>query len=205
MCFIQKRVKLDCFYFNPIPESSDAQTDRAFWLNQFKDSVPVLDLPICGSRPSLRTYFARRYDHVLSPDLVASLRKLGAKSGCSIFNTMLAAFECFVARIANTDDFCIGIPTAGQLAMETPDLIGHCVNTMPLRVRVDLDKTFKDQLKTTRSDMLDAYEHQRYTFGKILAEVSPPRDPSRPPMLSISFNVDRPIDKRRGVFYCDNQ
>ena len=180
--------------------SADAEADRQFWLKQFNESIPVLDLPIFGSRPALRTYFARRYDHILSQELVESLRKLGAKSGCSIFNTMLAAFESFVARIANSNDFCIGIPTAGQLAMESPDLIGHCVNTMPLRVSVDLSKTFKDQLKTTRGQMLDAYEHQRYTFGKILAEVSPPRDPSRPPMLAISFNVDPAIDCSRVGF-----
>ena len=174
--------------------SQEAQADREFWMNQFQDDVPALDLPISGTRPALRTYFARRYDHMLSSELVESLRKLGAKSGCSVFNTMLAAFESFVGRISGNFDFCIGIPTAGQLAIDQPDLIGHCVNTMPLRVKVDLNGDFNEQLKLTRSQMLDAYEHQRYTFGKILTDVAPARDPGRPPMVSISFNVDPAID-----------
>lgn len=175
-------------------DSQQAFEDLAFWQEQFEDMVPVLDLPIDSSRPALRTYFARRYDHLISADLMKSIQKLGAKSGCSVFNTLLTAFESFVSRISGSDDFCIGIPTAGQLAMDQPELIGHCVNTMPFRSQVDLQRTFNDQMKQTRSKMLDAFEHQRYSFGKILSKVSLARDPSRPPMVAVSFNVDPAIN-----------
>ncbi len=175
-------------------KSADAEADKRFWSEQFEDQVPILDLPTSKHRPALRTYFARRYDHHINAQVVKSLRKLGGKSGCSIFNTMLTAFNVFVARISNCHDFCVGVPTAGQMAMDQPDLIGHCVNTMPLRVQIDTDKSFTDQLKVTRSQMLDAFEHQRYSFGKILTDVAPPRDPSRPPMVAISFNLDPSID-----------
>lgn len=175
-------------------ESQQAFEDLAFWQEQFEDVVPVLDLPIDSSRPPLRTYFARRYDHQVSVELMNSIQKLGAKSGCSVFNTLLTAFESFVSRISGNNDFCIGIPTAGQLAMDQPELIGHCVNTMPYRAQIDSQQTFNEQLKKTRSKMLDAFEHQRYSFGKILSKVTLPRDPSRPPMVAVSFNVDPAIN-----------
>ena len=174
--------------------TQQAHEDEQFWMEQFEDLVPGLDLPIESKRPALRTYFARRYDHHLSAELMLSIKQLGAKAGCSVFNTLLTAFESFVARISNNHEFCVGIPTAGQLAMDQPELIGHCVNTMPYRAHVDLDGTFNEQLKKTRSRILDAFDHQRYTFGKILSKVAPRRDPSRAPMLAISFNVDPAID-----------
>ena len=174
--------------------SDNADQDKAFWRDQFAESIPILDLPISGPRPPVKSFFARRFDHFLPAELVNSMRKLGAKSGCSIFNTLLSAFEAYVSRISGNQDFCVGIPTAGQLAMDCPDLVGHCVNMMPLRSKVDWESNFNEHLKKTRSRMLDAMEHQRFTFGEILKAVSPPRDPSRPILVPITFNVDPGIE-----------
>ena len=156
--------------------------------------MPVLDLPIDLSRPSLRSYFARRYDHVLDAELVEKLRKLGAKSGCSIFNTLLAAFECFVARISGCDDFALAFPPLARWRWNNRSLIGHCVNTMPLRSKVDIQDRFSDHIKKTRTNLLDCFEHQQYSFGKLLTKVDFQRDPRRAPMLAISFNIDPAIN-----------
>lgn len=174
--------------------SNEGKADEAFWVDQFADQIPVLDLPTESSRPPLRTYFGRRYDHQLDAGLVESLRKIGAKSGCSLFNVMLAGFNAFVARISGSDDFCVGIPTAGQAAMDQPELMGHCVNTMPLRTRINIEDTFVDYMKSCRATLLDSFEHQRYSYGTLLRKLAPPRDPSRAPMLNVSFNIDPMID-----------
>jgi len=175
-------------------KTPEGQADEAFWVGQFEDQIPVLDLPIENARPNLRTYTGARYDHFFSKELIERVRKVGAKNGCSLFNIMLAAFNAYVARISGNDDFCIGIPTAGQVAMDTPELIGHCVNTIPLRNKVDIELPFTDYMKVARNTLLDAFDHQRYSYGTLLRKLAPPRDPSRPPMLNVSFNVDPMID-----------
>ena len=175
-------------------DTEAGKADEAFWTDQFSDGIPVLDLPAEKKRPALRTYFGHRYDHLLSSELVERVRKVGAKSGCSLFNIMLAAFNAYVSRISGSDDFCIGIPTAGQAAMDHPELMGHCVNTMPLRTKVDGQQPFADYMKTSRSTLLDAFDHQCYSYGTLLRKLAPPRDPSRPPMLSVSFNIDPVVD-----------
>ncbi len=174
--------------------STDGQADENFWVRRFEDQIPVLDLPTQQSRPALRTYSGDRYDHYFSSELIEDLRKLGAKSGCSLFNVMLSAFTAFVSRLSGNHDLCIGIPTAGQAAMDHPELIGHCVNTLPFRTNVDGDLPFVDFMKACRSELLDAFDHQRYSYGTLLRKLAPPRDPSRPPMLSVSFNIDPMID-----------
>ena len=121
-------------------KSDKGQADEAFWVSQFEDSIPVLDLPTEHKRPNVRGYAAERYDFELSAGLVEKVRKVGAKQGCSLYNVMLSAFNAYVARLSGNDDFCIGIPTAGQAAMDQPELIGHCVNTLPFRTKVDTDR-----------------------------------------------------------------
>ena len=172
----------------------DGKADEVFWLDQFSDSIPVLDLPLSAKRPALRTYAGARHDHVLSTVLVERVRKVGAKSGCSLFNVMLSAFSAFVARVSGCDDFCIGIPTAGQAAFDQTELIGHCVNALPWRTRVDTDRSFTEYMKTSRGTLLNALDHQCYSYGTLLRKLAPPRDPARAPMLNISFNVDPIID-----------
>jgi amino acid adenylation domain-containing protein len=175
-------------------QSPEGIADEKFWVDQFADNIPVLDLPAEKKRPALRTYFGHRYDHQLSSELVERIRKVGAKSGCSLFNVMLAAFNAYVSRISGNDDFCVGIPTAGQAAMDQPELMGHCVNTMPLRTKVDAQQPFTDYMKASRTTLLDAFDHQCYSYGTLLRKLAPPRDPSRPPMLSVSFNIDPIVD-----------
>ncbi len=175
-------------------QSAAGKSDEQFWIEQFSDCIPVLDLPAEMKRPAIRSYFGHRYDHQLSSELVECVRKVGAKAGCSLFNVLLAAFNAYISRISGNDDFCIGIPTAGQAAMDQLELMGHCVNTMPLRTKVDVEQPFNDYMKASRSTLLDAFDHQCYSYGTLLRKLAPPRDPTRPPMLSVSFNIDPMID-----------
>ena len=181
-------------------KSPEGQADEQFWVDQFSDSIPVLDLPISTRRPPLRTYTGGFYEHSFSKELVARVRKVGAKSGCSLFNVMLSAFSAYVSRISGSDDFCIGIPTAGQAAMDEAELIGHCVNALPWRTQVDPSSPFSQYMTTSRGTLLNALDHQCYSYGTLLRKLSPPRDPARAPMLSISFNLDPVIDTSKMGF-----
>ncbi len=174
--------------------SAEGAADEAFWVDQFSDAIPVLDLPTTGKRPAVRTWSGGRHDHLFPAELMEGVRKIGAKSGCSLFNVMLSAFSAWVARISGNGDFCVGIPTAGQAAMDSTELVGHCVNVLPWRTAVDTNTPFVDYMKASRRSLLDALDHQRYAYGTLLRKLAPPRDPSRAPMLSISFNVDPVID-----------
>ncbi|HMR84063.1 MAG TPA: amino acid adenylation domain-containing protein, partial [Niabella sp.] len=82
------------------------------------------------------------------------------------------------------------LPTAGQGATEMYDLIGHCVNFLPLRSNPDPDITFAEYLKKRKSKTLTDYEHQQFTFGTLLKELKIERDPSRIPLSPVSFNID---------------
>ena len=181
-------------------KSPEGQADEQFWVEQFSDSIPVLDLPISTRRPALRTYTGGCYEHSFSKELIERVRKVGAKSGCSLFNVTLSAFSAYVARISGSDDFCIGIPTAGQAAMDEGELIGHCVNALPWRTKVVTSDPFLQYMTTSRGTLLNALDHQCYSYGTLLRKLSPPRDPARAPMLSISFNLDPVIDTSKMGF-----
>ncbi len=157
--------------------SEIGQRDASYWRQRFEGEIPVLDLPTDRPRPSIKTFASQRVDYCIAADKVARIRKSAAKLGCSLFNYVLVGFQAYLARVTHQQDFSIGVPTAGQAAMGFQNLIGHCVNTVPFRAKVELEKTVQEYVKESRSGLLDALEHQRYTFGRLVRDVAPARDP----------------------------
>ena len=171
-------------------QSEASRQDAEFWMEPFTEDLPTLHLPTDRPRPSLKTFSGSRYDHVIDADLVAALRAAGGKAGCSLFHTLLAAFEAFLCRVTGQSDVCVGIPAAGQNATDLPEVMGHCVNSLPIRSHVDTGTPFIELARQVRGRVLDAMDHQRFTFGSLLRKLSPPRDPSRPPIIQVMFNID---------------
>ncbi|MEH2084379.1 MAG: amino acid adenylation domain-containing protein [Nostoc sp.] len=180
-------------------DSPEAIATEKYWLEQFAD-VPVLDFPSDRPRPPLRTFNAAREDWHLNPELVTNLKQLGTKLGCSFMTTILSGFEVWLHRLTKQNDLVVGIPAAGQAALGQYNLVGHCVNLLPLRSQINGEKSFSDYLRSRRSAVLDAYDHQQSTFGSLVKKLVLPRDSSRIPLVPIIFNVDQALDSARLPF-----
>lgn len=173
--------------------SSERADDEAYWLQQYAGAIPVLDIPSDRPRPPLKTFVAGREDRMLPSELTRAIRAAGASAGSSLFATLLAGFAVVLHRLSGQDDLVIGVPSAGQPVSGRPGLVGHCVNMLPIRLRPVGSNAFDAFLTDVRTASLDAFEHQRLGFGRLLERLAIPRDPSRIPLVSVLFNVDRPL------------
>ena len=174
--------------------SAAAISDESYWVEQFAKSIPVIDIPTDRPRPPLRTFDSAREDWDLSPQLLADLKQLGTKSGCSLMTTLLAGFEAWLYRLTGQDDLVVGVLAAGQAESGLYNLVGHCVSLLPLRSQVDGNKSFSDYLQARKSAVLDAYDRQQFTFGSLVQKLAIPRDASRIPLVPIVLNIDRGLD-----------
>jgi len=168
-----------------------ARADEDYWLQQYVDSIPVLDLPLDSPRPGIKTYNAARQELQIDESLYQALKKTGTQHGCTLFMTLLAGFEALISCLSGQEDFVIGVPMAGQLLLDNRHLVGHCINMIPLRCRIEQSSRFVDHLKSVRHAFLDAQSHQQLTFGTLVRRLNVPRDPGRTPLVSVTFNMDR--------------
>jgi amino acid adenylation domain-containing protein len=174
-------------------DSAEMRSNERWWIEQFATGVPALDLPTDRPRPALRTTRAGREDHVLPAALVAQIKRTGASLGASLFATLLAGFDALLYRLTGQTDVVVGIPAAGQAAAGLEGMIGHAVNMLPLRSRFARSDRFADLVSAARATMLDAYDHQDVTFGRVLQVLPLARDPSRLPLISAMFNIDQAL------------
>ncbi|MBM1105824.1 amino acid adenylation domain-containing protein [Aurantibacter crassamenti] len=171
-------------------ESIDYSKIENYWLQQYKDSIPQLDIPTDFKRPTQRTYRSNRLDFQLDPELLNALKKTGWQAGCSFVSTLMAAFEVFLYQLTGQDKIVLGLPAAGQSAADMNQLIGDCVNLLPIQSQLYPNSSFNSYLKERKTYLLDAYEHQQLSFGYLLQKLAIARDPSRIPLAPVIFNVD---------------
>lgn len=183
------------------PHGATYRSDEAYWLQRFVDGGPILDLPTDRPRPARRTFPSVREDHLLDNELVAAIRRLGARQGASLFATLLAGFAGVLSRLTSQNDVVIGIPAAGQSVDGHDHLVGHCVNLLPLRFELDQAQPFEQALAQAQSTLLDSIEHQRYTFGTLVRKLPLQRDPARLPLCSVMFNIDQAMDQESTGFH----
>jgi amino acid adenylation domain-containing protein len=172
--------------------SADRVATQNYWLDQFKTLPNALQLPIDHPRPSLRENSGATKHYTFAPDVLKAVRKAGAKQGSTLFATLLSAFTLLIHRLAQQDDVVIGIPVAGQAQLDNGGtLVGHGVNFLPIRSRLAADQTFGTFLKQTRKTLLDAQDHQDYTYGTLLHKLKIPSDPARLQLVEVQFNVEQ--------------
>lgn len=178
---------------NALNNTENKETEQ-YWLNQFNGSDHLLDIPTDNPRPVPRTFKSTRADYGLDTLLVNELKAFARKTGVSLVTTILASFEVLLHQITGQDEVIVGLPAAGQSATGNFSLIGHCVNLLPLRSFPHGNQTFANYLKERKDTILDAYDHQQYTFGSLLKRLAIPRDPSRLPLVPVIFNIDIGMD-----------
>jgi amino acid adenylation domain-containing protein len=175
-------------------QTPEYRNTEAYWLEQFKGSTHTLNIPTDLPRPTVRTYKSHRDDFNLDIELTTSLKKLAKSNNSSFVTTLLVAFEIFLQRLTGQDEIILGLPSAGQSATGNYRLVGHCVNLLALRSYPRGELSFRSYLKQRTSAILDAYEHQQYTFGSLLKNLNIPRDASRIPLVPVMFNIDMGLD-----------
>lgn len=172
-------------------DPQEREAIESFWLGQFADPVLHVDLPTDRPRPVWKTYRGSTTSAFIEKERYIGIKQAGGRAGVTLFVTLLATYQLLVARLGESDDIVVGIPAAGQAAFGDAPLVGHCVNFLPVRARLSTARTAADFLHEVRGRVLDAYEHQPYTFGTLVSRLNVDRTDGRVPLTEFQFNLER--------------
>ena len=159
----------------------------AIWRDRLGENPPVLDLPTDRPRPAEQTYNGTTLHFDISQATTAAIEALSRAGGATPFMTLLSTFAILLSRYSRQEEFVIGSPVASRRDARTEDLIGFFVNTLPLRMDLSAGPSFRDLLRRVREVSLQAYAHQDVPFEKLVEELQPRRDTSRPPIFQVVF------------------
>ncbi|MCC9070539.1 amino acid adenylation domain-containing protein [Flavobacterium sp. F-65] len=161
------------------------QTAEKYWLKQFEELAPVLQLPGYTNRPVVKTYTGSQFRCTFSTELLTELKELSKSSQVTLFTVLMTGIKTLLSRYSNQNDIVIGTPIAGR---EHPDLehqIGLYINTLAIRTLLDQKEGFSSLLQREGKQLLEAYEYQGFPFDALVEQLKISRDTSRSPLFDI--------------------
>ncbi len=163
----------------------------SYWRRQLEGPLPVLDLPTDFPRPAVRGERARTFHDELDPDLTAALIALAEVHGASLYTTLLAALQAFLARWSGQDEVIVGTPVSGRTRPGLEGSFGYFVNMLPMRADLRGGPTFAEFLARVRRTVAEALEHQDFPFALMFERLRIPSDPSRTPIFQAMYAHQR--------------
>ncbi len=166
-----------------------------YWKERLAGAPAALDLPLDHPRPPVQAFRGANHEFTLPRALVDKLQALAQAEGATLFMALLAAFQSLLARWSGQQDVVVGTPVAGRTHRATEGLIGFFVNMLALRADVSGDPGFLALLHRVKDTALDAFAHQHLPFEKLVEELRPVRDRSRPPVFQVQFALQNYRDE----------
>ncbi|KUJ69435.1 non-ribosomal peptide synthetase [Streptomyces albus subsp. albus] len=168
--------------------------DLAYWREHLAGAPDALALRTDRPRPAVQGFNGGSVPFALPAALLDRLTAVGRARGATPYMVLLAVFAVVLHRYGDQDDVVVGVPMANRGRAEVEPLIGFFVNTLPVRTRLAGEPDFHEVLDRVREACLGAYAHERVPFERVVNELRPPRDLSRPPVFQVSLSYqDDPL------------
>ena len=175
---------------------------ESYWLHQFADDIPVLDLPLDYLRPKVKNFAGSAIKFTLDNPTTRALNILALQQGATLYMVLLAVYNIFLAKVCNQEVIIVGTPTAGRSHADLEQVIGMFVNTLVLKNNPSPSKSVHAFLEELKENTLNAFANQDYQYEELVEKVLKTREAGRNPLFDTMFvleNQDIPTVENHGL------
>uniref|UniRef100_UPI0031E14045 amino acid adenylation domain-containing protein n=1 Tax=Chitinophaga sp. TaxID=1869181 RepID=UPI0031E14045 len=176
-------------------ESETVLAHRTYWMQELAGELPVLRLPMAGTRPAIQTDNGHCLTILLEDNLTDQLQTCCNDVNATLYMGFVAVLNALLYRYSGQSDIIIGSPVAGRAHKELEDQIGFYINTLVLRTSISATDNFKDLLLQIRRISLSAFSHQLYPFDRLIEDLQLVRDKSRSPLFDVMLTMQNQRDQ----------
>ena len=168
-------------------EKEEFKQSKDFWVNQYQDEIPLLNMPTTFSRPSVQSFEGANYHTNLPKEVFEKVNEVSKNLGVTPYMLMLSVYYILLSKYSSQDDIVVGTPIVGRELPELSNMLGMFVNTLALRNKVDHNSHFDNFANSIKEYCLSAFKNQVYPFDELVKELNVKRDTSRNPLFDIMF------------------
>ncbi len=175
------------YWENNYINSEDSKEAELFWVNQFKDDIPLLNMPTNYPRPIIKSYEGSKVYSTIDSETFEKINKVCKELSITPYMFLLSIYYILLSKYTNQDDIIVGSPIVGRNFSELYNIIGMFVNTIPIRATINQELNFKEFLNNIKEICLNNYKYQNYPLNKIISNLNIQRDSSRMPLFDTVF------------------
>ena len=169
--------------------------ERALWQPaEINQRVPFWRSRLAGAQrlwappvdPHVASSPLKRWVSLIPADLGRAVRELARRKGVTLFSTLLAAFQIALSRWTGVTDIVVGTPVANRSKQAVRETMGYCSGIVPLRGRVERDRTFSDALRTVHQASVDCFANA-IPFVELVQALGDLPSPGKNPIFDVRF------------------
>jgi amino acid adenylation domain-containing protein/non-ribosomal peptide synthase protein (TIGR01720 family) len=163
---------------------------RDYWRTRLADADERAVLPADPAPPTGDRMLAGQVAVSLTPGVEAALADLLAQRQATPFMAVSAALAVLLYRYGGRENVVIGTPVAGRERPGLESVVGFCVNTLPLVLRLSPELSFAALLEQAGRALTELHAHQDLPFDRLLADYGDARNPLSNPLFEVMLAAE---------------
>jgi hypothetical protein len=159
---------------------------RTYWLKQFEDELPILELPIDRIRPSTKSFKQSSVNRSLENLQTQKLKNLLNRHDFTLLTGALSLVNALFYRYTNQEDIVIG----SLLSLEAHNNTDSLYRTVALRSRFSGADNFIQLIENVKQCAFEGAQHSRYSLNELIKDLNLTEDKSRNPLFDVMVLYD---------------
>ncbi|MBG9773056.1 non-ribosomal peptide synthetase [Brevibacillus laterosporus] len=147
---------------NSFLSTENVQKQEEYWRNVLAEPLPELNLPVDVAVNTGQNDRGHVQSFKIDAETTAALKKISDQCRATIYHTLFAVYEIFLAKCCYTEDIAVLTVTSGRTHPLVENMVGMFVNTLPVRLQVTSNKTWLHLIEEMKQQSVEMIENQDY-------------------------------------------
>jgi len=169
-----------------------------YWLDLFKGEIPLLTMPLDYERKGNISFAGNTVYYELGSGIVEKLKKLARRENTTLNILLLSCYNILLSQYSGQEDIIAGSLVSNRNHSDLNNVMGAFINYLPIRSRIDKEKSIKAFLESQKNTLALSYNRQEYPFDRIVENINYKTETGRNPlfdtMLIFHNEFDRKVD-----------
>ena len=168
--------------------SNKFEKDKLYWNDIFNTIPEVATIPsIKDISKDEDDINAKRLLLPLDNDLLSNIKNYCNEAKVSLYNFFMVIYSLYIGRVSGLNEFVIGTPILNRTNFKEKQTTGMFINTLPLKINLEHEKTFSENLKDIATSSMSLLRHQKYSFQYIIEDLRK-KEPNLPKLYNILYS-----------------
>lgn len=180
--------------------SEEMLEHQKYWLDQFKEGVPVLDISR-KKRPAEFSYKGSYLRCAIDAGTTKNILHITQEYNGSLFISLLFFVKLLLHQYTGKKRIMTGTSFAGREHVELENQIGLYINNLPLVTSIKEDMLLKELYAGVKDTVMHALQHQEYPLDVLVNEIGYKMDKSRPGLFNVLVELHTEVitDRSPGI------
>lgn len=168
-------------------QTRDISAQRQYWMSQYEDDIPVLNLLTDYKRELSRLGVGKSCEIMVPDELSEKLSRLAQQFGMTEYMLYLSISTILLGKYSYSEEFVMGTVMANRTNQQLEGIVGMFANTVALRVAPKQTESISEFFRNMRTVCVEAIRNQEYPYDLLVDDLKLKRNPAHNPMFDVMF------------------